>query len=278
MIYAFTGKTGSGKTFNMVKHAYKYWKSGVDVYSNTVLNFSDRLDGYNMFTYPQGFSYFEKGFFYIRLFILRFFKRVATPATRGKIIYFEDISEILEARNGLILFDEAQVLFNARNWESLPNEFQYKLQQHRKHRLDLFCTTQNIKLIDVNYRRLVQFWLHHEPVFQIGGSRLLLGLFRIRYKDIDMLWESVDELKVDDVKVKFLFIHKFSRALYDTLYDIGFKRFKTIWLTNYNELTNESKNEYLIIPKEMSLSDAQKVIRLLKFGLVPNKFPSFKKT
>ena len=177
MIYAFTGKTGSGKTFRMVKYAYKEWLHGSDVYSNTVLLFETA-----------------------RLPIWWKFKKLFKKPQRGRITYFEDITEILEARNGVILFDEAQVLFNARSWESLPKEFQYKLQQHRKHRLDLYCTTQNMGAIDITYRRLVQFWYHHESAFQLRENPVWFGFFRANMKDVDLLYNTVDDLKVDDIK------------------------------------------------------------------------------
>jgi len=39
MIYAYTGKTGSGKTFNMARDAYKRWRRGEDLYTNTYFTF-----------------------------------------------------------------------------------------------------------------------------------------------------------------------------------------------------------------------------------------------
>lgn len=239
MIYAFTGKTGSGKTFNMVRHAFKYYLRGIDIYSNTVLNFE---------------QYGRPGYLAKKL----------GRTKRGRINYFEDITEILEAKNGLILFDEAQVLFNARNWEALPAEFQYKLQQHRKHRLDLFCTTQNMGTIDISYRRLVQRWFHHEPIVQLGA--VLVGWFRVKEKDIDYLYNSVDDLAVPDIKARIMFIHRWKKRLYDTYYDIGFKRFKIINECFYDEKLRK-KHQLWILPKAMSLSDARKQMSLFKSEL-----------
>jgi len=241
MIYAFTGKTGSGKTFNMVRHAFRYYRKGVDIYSNTILNFEH-------YGKPS------------------LFERLVRRTDRGRITYFEDITEILEAKNGLILFDEAQVLFNARNWEALPPEFQYKLQQHRKHRLDLFCTTQNMGTIDISYRRLVQRWFHHEGIFQFGN--VIVGWFRVKEKDVDYLYNSVDDLAVPDLKARIMWIHKWKRRLYDTYYDIGFKRFKIVHECFYSEKLKKITHLW-IIPKAMSLSDARKQMSLykLEFGL-----------
>lgn len=248
MIYAFTGKTGSGKTYRMVQDAYHKWRRGVDVYSNTILFFGNKK-----------LNWVEKILCKLKI----------QKAERGKITYFEDISEILEAKDGIILFDEAQVLFSARQWEKLSDDFIYKLQQHRKHKLDLYCTTQNMGTIDIMYRRLVQRWFHHECIFQIGKSMSFLGLFKIKEKDIDLLYNSVDDLQVPDIKVNYFLIHKFKRRLYDTFYDIGFKAYKSVCLVLYNQ--NNQKNEMIswIIPKKMSLRDAQRCVSTMKsaYGL-----------
>lgn len=228
MIKTYTGKTGSGKTYLMIKDAYKYWKHGVDIYSNTVLNFKEKPNRKRPY---------------------------------GKIRYFEHINEVIDIQNGLVLFDEAQVLFNARNWESLPDEFQYKLQQHRKHDIDLICTTQNMGTIDITYRRLVHHWIHCKNIFQLGRSpRILIGLFIKQWKDVDMLWNTVDDLTVPTVRWRPLLIYFFSRKLYDTMYDIGFRRFKTLWLSSY-DARMKPKQMYLILPKKMTMTQALREIK-----------------
>lgn len=253
MIWVWTGKTGSSKTSQMVRQAYHDWLSGRDIYSNTVLFFEEF----------GAIRWWEKVWYQIKCEILHMSETVEKPK-RGRIIYFETIDEILEARNGVILFDEGQVLFNARSWESLPKEFQYKLQQSRKHELDLYTTTQNMGTIDITYRRLVQCWIHCENLWQWGhGPRINFGWFKVHQKDIDMLYNSIDDLKTPDIAVRSYFIHRWTPRLYDTMYDIGFKRFKTLWITQINlDKTNQSL--CWIIPKEMSLSDAQKQISLCK--------------
>lgn len=225
MIYVWSGKTGSGKTYQMVKLAYQMWKQGRDVYSNTVLRFEEA----------------NTGFF-----------RAKNP---GKIVYFQEISEIQEVKNGIILFDEAQVLFNARSWESLPLTFMYKLQQHRKHNLDLLCTTQNIGTIDISYRRLVQQWFYCEDKFALFGKRnpSWLSVHYMHQKDIDQIYNTTDDLKVDNLGHKIFLIHRWKTRLYDTLYDIGFKRFTSKWI-QVNKTNIESKMLW-IYPKQMKLND-----------------------
>lgn len=234
MIYAFTGKTGSGKTYNMVKTAFKHWKKGTNVFSNIPLFFDKNVKNYNN-----------------------------NRAKFGRIEYFTDISDIIHVKNGIILFDEAQVLFNARHWESLPPEFSYKMQQHRKHGLHLFCTTQNLGTIDINYRRLIQGWQHCEQKFQIGVSPFILcGLFFKKTKDIDELYNNIDDIKVNDLKVRPFLIGKWSKTLYDTMFDIGFKRLKSHYLTMYipNKKTKkvEKREVAYLLPKDKQFNFAQK--------------------
>jgi len=256
MIYAYTGKTGSGKTFHMVADAFKMWLDGSDIYSNTILKFED-VDQRRLLSRIRQ--------------ILKL-----KPRPRGRIIYFEDISEILEAKTGVILFDEAQVLFNARNWESLPDEFQYKLQQHRKHRLDLLCTTQNMGTIDIAYRRLVQVWFHHHEIFKIGTHTTYLGFYRRELKDVDELYNTIDDLKATTLKDRIFVIHYFRRRLYDTFFDIGFKRFKTIWKIHRDQ-TGFVHRAY-IIPKNQKFENALKLISSFKFGSSPSKSSRSKTT
>lgn len=243
MISAFTGKTGSGKTYLMIEYAFQFWKEGRNIYSNTVLYF----DNYKYNWWDKLKHYFTKKW-----------------PERGKIIYFEDINEIIDIKDGVIIFDEAQVLFNARLWESLPDEFQYKLQQHRKHNLDLLCTTQNMGTIDITYRRLVHEWIHCKNVFQLGSSpRILFGLFRREFKDVDQLYNSVDDLVVDTIKNSFLFIYFFSKTLYDTMYDIGFKKLRVICLQDMK--TKKAKS--YIIQKKKSLNDVLRLQSTMKRAL-----------
>jgi hypothetical protein len=260
MIYAFTGKTGSGKTYQMVRTIYKEWRHGRDVYSNTVLFFlpdpSDR-GGFTILDRPEQFSFLEHAVYWIKKTILKR-PRANEGHKRGHIFYFESINEILHVEDGVVAFDEAQVLFNARLWESLPDEFQYKLQQHRKHRLDLYCTTQNLGTIDITYRRLIQWWGHCRETLALFGIRnpSLLSWHSYEIKDIDYLYNTVDDLQVPSIGSETFFISRFSKRLYDTFYDIGFKRFKTLWVSFHDRTKNKMERQWLVIPKKMSLKDA----------------------
>lgn len=271
MIYAFTGKTGSGKTYNMVKEAFKRWKKGENIYTNTYLTFipKDLYDcEISIVNRPDLFTAYERAKFSLQRAVTKFGRRSIEPLRRGRVTMFEEISELLEVRDGVIFVDEGQALFDARNWEGLPDEFSNKLRQHRKHRLDLFVTTQNLGTIDINYRRLVQKWVHCRRLFQIGKSpRLLFGLFIMEIKDIDELYNQVDDLKVSVLKSHFFIIHWRSKVLYDTMYDVGFKRFKILCVSTLEQKDKilKPKTKYIILPRKMSLSSARTQLLLQRF-------------
>lgn len=281
MIYAFTGKTGSSKTYKMVEMARSQWLKGRDIYSNTILLFSKTFPngGQDIYNNPEEFNLFEKlQWSLYRLFKNLFAKGKINPKSitrRGRIVYFQNILEIMEVEDGLVLFDEAQVLFNARNWESLPSEFQYKLQQSRKHNIDLFCTAQNLGTIDITYRRLIHQWFHCERGWTIGNDPVLFGFFRIHIKDVDQLFNQVDDLKVENVSTKTFIIHKWKPRYYDTFYDIGFSRLKIIWLNVWNQETRTFRRRWMILPKNLSLAQGLRAISTLRQAYGMSRLSAF---
>lgn len=269
MIYAYTGKTGSGKTFQMIKDIYPRWLRGEDVYSNTFLLFElfGGQQNSNILDNPENFSVSERLSEWIKQRVALNRNHDYFPKKRGRIIYFEDITEILEARNGIICMDEGQALLEARNWENLPAEFSNKLRQHRKHNLDLYVTTQNLGTIDINLRRLVQNWIHCTDVFAFLGLRnpSWLTFHRKDHKDIDQLYNSVDDLMVDNLKTGYFIINRFTKRYYDTYYDIGFTTLKSVWIQQ------DKKQKIIIMPKNWSLTNARTQQLLLKYYLDPAK-------
>lgn len=272
MIHVYTGKTGSGKSFNMVKDVFPFWYSGVDIYSNTKLLFENfgGTAGSNIKDNPENFTINEKIIEWLRKQYCKIKKIEYIPKRRGGIQYFEDITEVLEAHDAIILIDEGQALLDSRNWESLPMEFSNKLRQHRKHYLDLYITTQNMGTVDINLRRLVQRWIHCKDRFALFGIRnpSLFSVHTAELKDIDELYNSVDDLVVSSLKTSIFIIHKFKKRFYDTLYDIGFTTLQSIWIEKNNQRIG------LIIPKKMTMSSVRSSSTMMKFFLDQTKLMS----
>lgn len=117
-----------GKTYALVRLAFKLLNAGRDVYSNFYIDFSSMK--------------LKKG--------------------HGQLRYWQNIEEIVPIRAGEILIDECQIYMNSRDWKTLPKSVQYKLQQHRKQGLNIHGAVQNVRRIDSVARELVN------SIFQVS--------------------------------------------------------------------------------------------------------------
>lgn len=166
------------------------------------------------------------------------------------VFYYQNLAELNHVRNAIILIDEAQVLLDSRDWESLPREFKYKVAQHRKHRLDIYATTQEIGQVDLRLRSLVQEWEHCETYITFKKSwrflddkkDTLIHWYKRKLMDIDdFRSRKPDDTTTEVLKVKrFNFVSIFSRRLYDTNTSIGFKPY--IYLCSVFQKSSNAKN------------------------------------
>lgn len=232
MIYLWSGKTGSGKTFKMVQYARKWYKNGINIYSNIKLSFEH-----------------------------------LKQKTPSNIYYFDSVFDIFDVRDGLIIFDDAGATFNAKSWEAMPIEFTYKLMLHRHHHLDMFATVPNIRSVHIDYRRLVQKWFHCKCFISIGSEKKhIFSWHKIIPKDIDDITIVEDDtLARNELNIfqkqkrgKHFLIYKGRRKMYDTHANISFKRYKSIWSTEDNKTVS------ITLPKEMSLAEGTKIIGSLR--------------
>jgi len=183
MFRLYTGKTGTMKTLLMTRWAYGQWKKGAKILSNYRLFFSEKNE---------------------------------------RIRYFSNLEEIYSFKDGIILIDEAQVLLDSRCWQDLPENFSYKITQHRKHGLDFCATTQHIGMIDIRARQLVQDWTHCEKVLRFPFNDRAKTIFQISRTN-KLTAQSNDDGKFSASKsrLRFHFIHCKQKALYNTYFDIG---------------------------------------------------------
>lgn len=224
MIYLYTGKTGAGKTLQMVTDAHKEWKKGATIYTNFKI-------------------FFDK----------------------ERVFYYENLSELNEISNAIILMDEAQVLIDSREWDKLPQEFAFKLSQHRKHRLDLYATTQEVGLIDLKLRVLIQEWKHCESLLTYKGllgfddkKPTIFHFYKLNLMDLDdFKAREPDESKVTKKKTKIKFVHKWQKKLYDTYTSIGFKPYQILCSIELNNYTKKLEKVVDIMPKQAPLPKIQ---------------------
>ena len=155
MLTLITGKVGSGKTYYLAKVAFESLLKGIDVYSNVRFNIKPE---YNF---------------------------------KGKYTYWQDFSELIAVRHGLIIMDEAQIYLNARKWLTLPEDFQHKIAQHRHHQLNLLGATQNFFRVDISMRENVDEYLEGHKIGSSEGKngelpKKIWGVFyTVRFDPLD---------------------------------------------------------------------------------------------
>jgi len=106
------------------------------------------------------------------------------------------LDELAKITDGIIILDEAQVWFNSRNWKDLPDELQYKLQQHRKQGVHIWATVQNIARLDTVMRELVSNFYVCKRVF-------VIPFFHPKNKnDIRFAFYNIKEFQPEDAQKK----------------------------------------------------------------------------
>lgn len=115
MIVLYTGRRGCGKTLSMIKDAYKLHEEGLKIYGNIETSFSEYVESDFMLN-----------------------------------IHKTDLTDIV------LLIDEIQTLIDSRRSARKGNvDFSYFIQQIRKRRIIILCTTQFTGTIDLRLRQHV---------------------------------------------------------------------------------------------------------------------------
>jgi len=192
MISLVTGLPGSGKTYYLTQQAQEALERHRKVYINYKLNVG--------------------------------------PEQEHLVEYFHSVEDIVEAKDGLIIMDEAHIYFNARKWDSLPPAFQYKLQQHRKHGLDILGAVQNEARIDVIFRELVASWKRCTKIIGSGeGAKKPWGLIIVKEF-------SPEDMKKDRPRlawVELSVIRKKTAHFYDTNASIPIPEVKDVKMVKF---------------------------------------------
>jgi len=129
MIYAVTGKPGSGKSYFLVRMAKYYLERGVNVYSNIKIN--------------------EK-----QLNLKPFKPLFRKPLKLGECYFWQSLADFRYIHDGIVLLDEAGAYFEPREWAKFSLEDRVKFQQHRKQKLDILLSVQNFARVDAIIRQL----------------------------------------------------------------------------------------------------------------------------
>lgn len=176
MISFIVGLPGAGKTMFLMREALRALKAGRDVY-------------YNM---PD-------------VDVEKLLENAARGQNKvGRMVRWTSWLDFLNVENGLILVDEAQIYFNAYKWQDLPEEVQYKLQQHRKDGIDIMGAVQNVRRITTVMRELCNFVWEVKNI----GNRVFIA------KKFDVA--DVDKAKRQSLGFKVFFRKKAFADVYNT--------------------------------------------------------------
>lgn len=82
----------------------------------------------------------------------------------------------------LLVIDEAQLLFNSRNWNDKSRMGWIAfMSQHRKYGFRIILVTQDFKMIDKQFRSLVEFEVYHTAASSIWLPMRLLAMFGFHF-------------------------------------------------------------------------------------------------
>ena len=163
MISIYTGRPGCGKSYDAAFLAYNYLAKGKTVIANFEL-LSEMVKPLKGFV--PGTCYFVSN------------EQITAENLIGYALHNHDINDSEREAQALLIIDEAQVLFNARDWKN-PNrpvwcEF---FQQHRKFGYEVILVSQDKNFVDKQIRECIQIERNHRLVSNFGIAGKIMSLF-----------------------------------------------------------------------------------------------------
>lgn len=145
----------------------------------------------------------------------------------SRVHFSINLLELFAGENRIVFLDEGQMFLNSRNWENLPSEIQFLLQEQRKGGLDVWITVQNFKRLDVVVRELVG--AYYESVKLLGTSQKgkifpkhpwgIYSLTQYAVEDFDLKHPKI----VGGIfgGIRFFVLRKRNYTFYDSLKRVG---------------------------------------------------------
>lgn len=191
MIYLYSGSPGSGKSLHVAKDIYyrlNYSRKPNNVISNFMVNKKMIKNKNAKFIYKDNSDLTVK-------FLLE---------------YALENHKIGQENQTLVVVDECQVIWNAREWQSSQNRMEWIkfFTQHRKLGYNFIVISQNDRMIDRQIRALFEYEIKHRKVnnFKIGRILPFSTFAAVSY------WYGVSE----KLGVEFFFYRKKWGEFYDS--------------------------------------------------------------
>lgn len=200
MIYLYSGTPGSGKSLHTARVVLNDLRRGIPVIANFDINRNYVRKGIENFTYIETFDLCPD-------WLIQFSKE-----------HFHD-RKIKEDSITLII-DEAQMLFNPREW-NMKNRLDWLkfFQMHRHYGYSVILVSQSDMMLDKQIRSLIEYEEIHRKLKNYGFKGILLSIMLLSTNLFCVVkyWYPM-KLKVSN---EFFRLHKKYYNLYDTYNEFG---------------------------------------------------------
>ncbi|MCM1468374.1 MAG: zonular occludens toxin domain-containing protein [Alistipes sp.] len=203
MIELYSGTPGSGKSLNTTRRIYFHVESGLPVIANFDVNLVYLEKHLSMFRVKGGTFLFKENWEITPQFLLDY-----------SSYYF--LSHKFKEGKILLILDECQLLFNAREWDAKNRkEWLSFFTQHRHLGYDIILACQWDRMIDRQLRCLIEFEYKHRKLSNLGKLAYIVTIpFRHKLFAAVKFYYPLKE----KVGISFFTCRKKYYKIYDTLY------------------------------------------------------------
>ena len=141
------------------------------------------------------------------------------------LFYFDDLFELTKEKDCDIVIDEIAVYLPSDKWKDTHFEVRRMLAQHRKRGIEIYANTQDFRMVDINFRRMIHKVFKVKKV--IGNRnpsktrppiKHIWGVYIKRELDIELLEETDKKENFSIPNIEF--IRRKFVEMYDTTEDI----------------------------------------------------------
>lgn len=144
----------------------------------------------------------------------------------GRYHYYDDLFQLTKLKDVDVMVDEVAVYLPADKWKDTHFEVRRMLAQHRKRGLEIYANTQDYRMVDINFRRMVKvvrsvkkMMGNPDPSPTLPPIRRIWGVILVRELDKHSIEDSGEQHPIHWLPRPFLIRRKLVEA-YDTREDI----------------------------------------------------------
>jgi len=181
--------------------------------------------------------------------------------------YFEDFDEIIGVRNCVVVFDEIQTVLDPRAWDKESSEVRRFFQQHRKHHVDIYGTTQHLSLIAKSALIIIDKFIMCEKKYNDG----FLANIKLPFVIVQETEMMLSEIKQEDDGFHFNFNNS-SDDVFDVDMSMGVS--KVHWFRNNKLLhyeLDDNKSEFFYYQCSKCGYSVHDIPKTLEFETIVNE-------